>query len=205
MSNATDGLRRYYDNLNERERKLVGLLGLVLGLIVVVLPLYLLTHAIGQLEEENRDINAVLRDISRSRAKLQEREAEREASARRYARKAPPLGSFIEAKAQSQGLRVREVNDQPEKKIGDFTRRHTRVTLPNVGLKPVIEMMAAIENSPYPVAIERVRIEHFRSGDQYNVQLGVIAFDAEDAGKDKSKGRTASRRKRKGRTGPPAP
>jgi hypothetical protein len=79
--------------------------------------------------------------------------------------------------AAEQGLTVREVTDQPEKELGEYRRRHVRVTLPNVGLAEVVRMMAAIANSPYPVAIERIHIDHFRTGNQFNVQLGVVAFD----------------------------
>lgn len=202
MNNPLDNARRFYENLNERERKLVALLGVIAGVIVVFLPLYLLTSAISSIEDTNREIDSVLHDISRARPRLQAREARREAAQQRYDQKAPPLGSFIEAKAREEGLTVREVNDQPEKVVDDFTRRHTRVTLPGVSLKPVIKMMANIENSPYPVAIERIRVEHFSAGDRYNVQLGVIAYDKrkEGSGADED-----STRDRQAGAGPPSP
>ena len=69
------------------------------------------------------------------------------------------------------------MTDQPEKVERRFTRRHVTAELPGVGLKTAVDVMAAVERSRYPVAIESLRMEHFSSGDRYNVQLGVIAFD----------------------------
>lgn len=203
LASSVESGRRMYENLNEREKKLVVVLGGVLLLIVVVLPLYLLTSSISDMEERNREIATTLREIDRARPSLRERELERKAAEERYRTPAPPLGSFIEAKAGEQGLTVREVNDQPEKDLGDYKRRHTRVTLPNVGIKEVVNMMAAIENGPYPVAIERIQVEHF--GERYNLQLGVVAYDKKGVSNKKGGSKSKSKRPPGGRAGPPQP
>ena len=175
---ALDGARAAYENLNERERRLVLALGVVLVLLVVFLPLYLLTSSVSDIEDENQQIRDALREISQHGGELAEWEAQREAAEQQYRNPAPPLGSFLEAKAREAGYdRPLEVTDQPEKVASGFTRRNTRASLPNVDLRTAVEMMVAIENSPYPVAIERLHIEHFQTGDRYNVQLGIVAFD----------------------------
>jgi len=201
MSAIQDAL----DNLNERERKLVGVLGAVVVVIVVVLPFYLMTAAISDIETENQQIADVLRDIQRARSTLAQREAEREAAAARYRTKAPPLGSFIEARAGDEELTLREVTDQPEQVIGSFRRRHVRASLPNVNLRPAIKMLTNIENSRFPVALERVQIEHFRSGDSYNVQLGVIAYERREEEAADDEDGMAARMRERGRAGPARP
>ncbi|MCB9599402.1 MAG: type II secretion system protein M [Sandaracinus sp.] len=206
MANPMDRLRAYADGLNERERKLLGALGVVFALIVVLLPIYLVTSSISEIEEENRQISQVLRDIGRARGTLAQRQAEREAARARYQQAAPPLGSFLEARATEQELSLREVTDQPEKVVGDFRRRNVRATLPSVGLRKVIKLLTSIENSRFPVAVERIQIEHFRSGeDSYNVQIGVIAYDAEETEEPASSMRGEASSMRAGRAGPPAP
>ncbi len=208
MASPLDRLRAYTDGLNERERKLLGVLGVVFALIVVVLPLYVVTSSISDIEEENREISLVLRDIGRARTTLAQRQAEREAARARYRQSAPPLGSFLEARAAEQELSLREVTDQPEKVVGEFRRRNVRATLPSVGLRKAIKLLTSIENSRFPVAVERIQIEHFRGGeDNYNVQIGVIAYDAQE---DESEGASSMRSEstsasRMGRAGPPAP
>jgi hypothetical protein len=182
IEGAVDNGRTAYENLNERERKLVTLLGGVALALFVLLPLYLMNAAIEDLEQENNAIVEVLRDLDRARPALRQKDLERQAAMKLYESSAPSLGSFLEQMASDQGLMVREVTDQPEKDLGDYRRRHVRVTLPNVGLVEVVHMMAAISNSQYPVAIERVHIDHFRTGNQFNVQLGIVAFDRQGGG-----------------------
>lgn len=190
LSTRLEGARRAFENLNEREKKLVTIMGAVLALIVVLLPIYLLTSSISDLEQRNREIAAIIKDLSRAKPAIRAKEAERRASERLYETAAPPLGSFLEAKAREQNITIRELTDQPEKSVGSFRRRHVRAVLGSVGLAPVVRMLAAIENSPYPVALERIHIDHFQSGDVYTVQIGVIAYDRRKP--DESSARTGT-------------
>jgi len=48
-----------------------------------------------------------------------------------------------------------------------------------VELRPLIEMLADIENSSYPVAIERIQMTGGRMRTGYTVKLGVNAYDRE--------------------------
>ncbi len=203
-----DSLRSAFDNLNDRERKLVGVLGAVLGALLVFLPIFLSASAIADVEDENAEIREILRSISNNRAEIAEQRAQREAAERRYDNPAPPLGSFLEAKAREAGYdRPLEVTDQPERVANGFTRRHVRADLPGVDLRTVVNMMTEIENSPYPVAIELVQIEHFQAGDRYNVEVGVIAFDKERRGRgdDDDDDDDSAMMRRGNKAGPPAP
>ncbi|MFK8002988.1 MAG: hypothetical protein AB8H86_25690 [Polyangiales bacterium] len=200
----TDRIQGALANLNDRERKLLGAMGIVFVGLVVFLPLYLISSSISEISTENEGISNVLRDIARARPQLAQREAEREASMARYRTAAPPLGSFMEARASEQELTLREVNEQPAKVIGEFRRRNTRATLPNVGLRPVVKMLTAIVNSRYPVALERLQFEHFRSGDTYNVQVGIVTYSREDEEGDDERDGDESMSTR-GRAGPPEP
>jgi type II secretory pathway component PulM len=177
VNSIMESLRGSWEGLNERERRLVGLMGLTLVGLVIFGIFYLSQSAVTEVEEENQQLESALADIGRARARLEERAAEREAAERRYTTKAPSLGSFVEASARENELTLREVVDQPEEVSGRYTRRAVNVQLPNVNLRPIVDLMAAIENSPYPVAIEQIQVEHFQAGDQYNVKLGVVAYD----------------------------
>jgi len=196
-------VRSAYENLNERERVLVTALASVLALLLVGVPFYLLTNAISDLQDENQEVRVVLREMNQARGTLDGREAAREAAALRYRTPAPPLGSFLEAKAGLQELTLREVTDQPEKVVGEYRRRELRATLPNVGLRAVVRMLTDIENSPFPVAVNRIQIEHFRAGDQYNVKVGLVAYQLEDA--TGQAGGDATRPRGGRRAGPPSP
>lgn len=210
FGNAVDSARRAYENLNERERRLVVVLGAVLAAIVVLLPVYLLTSAISDIETENRELASVLRDISRARPTLAERAAAREAAERKYDQPAPELRRFVEAKGGEVGVAVRETTGQPEKVSDGYVRKHLRVNLSNVELRPVVLMMEAIENSPYPIAINRLQIDHYQQGGNYSVQMDVIAFERQGRrgggeGDDEEPSSARVSKRPGGRAGPPAP
>lgn len=172
-------LRGTYENLNERERRLVLILGVVLLLFLTVLPVFVLTASVSSLEGENTELRAVIREFNRKGDKLRELAARRKAMTARYKRKPPQLSTFVAEKAQKFGMEVREFSDQPDKKVGLFTKHHVRIKLPNgVGLQPTMKLLEAIDNSPYPIAIERVKIEHYQPGDAYNgIEVDVISFE----------------------------
>lgn len=172
-----DRAQQAYDNLSERERKFVAILGAAFAAVIVILPVFLLMTSISDLEDENQEIADLLRDISRRRPQLLQRAAAQKAIEQRYNRQAPALAGFIEEKANAVGVNVRETTPQSERTIDGYRRRRERVALPSINLKPAIKLMAEIENSAFPVALGRVQIEHYQNGDNYDVQLDVIAFD----------------------------
>lgn len=172
-----DNARQQWENLSDRERKLTTLLGASVGAFLVFLVFLFSTTVIWNIEDENEEIASVLRDIARNDAKLRAQAEAREKAKRRYERLAPPLATFVDAEARAQGLTINSTSDQPEKVANGFKRRNVRVEMNGVTLRPVIQMLSKIDQSEYPVGIERVQIDHFQSGDRYNVKLGVIAYD----------------------------
>jgi hypothetical protein len=178
FADALDNVRSWADALSDRERRLLGLMAAVLSLLVLILPMYLGISRISSIETENVEITQVLREIHRSEPRLQQQKAERRAIDRLYSRKAPSLGGFLEERAQQYGVTGLGITDQPNLDVGGgYTRRSVRVSLPVVELRPLIEMLADIENSSYPVSIDRIEMTGGRMRTGYTVQLGVNAYD----------------------------
>jgi hypothetical protein len=115
-----------------------------------------------------------------------QQKAERRAIERLYSRKAPSLGGFLEERAQQYGVTGLGITDQPKLEIGDYTRRSVRVSLPMVEVRPLIEMLADIENSSYPVAIEQIQMTGGRMRTGYTVKLAINAYDREGASKEEA-------------------
>jgi len=182
IGDAFDNLRSWSDGLSERERRLLGGMAFVFAALVVVLPMYLAISSIGDVETENEEIVQVLNDIRRSEPRLRQQQAERKAIEALYNRKAPSLGGFLEERAEQHGVSGLGVTDQPNLDIGEYTRRSVRVSLPVVELRPLIEMLADIENSPYPVAIDQIQMTGGRMRTGYTVKLGISAYDREATG-----------------------
>lgn len=181
FGDAFDNIRGWFDTLNQRERRLLFLMGSVFAVMAVAVPMYLMLASISAIESDNTDINEVLQDIYRSEGRLEEQKAARRAVERLYTRKAPSLGGFLEESAQEYGVGGLSITDQPKLDMGDYSRRSVRVSLPNVEIRPLIDMLADIKNSSYPVAIERIQLDGGRLGRAYSVKLGINAYDREGA------------------------
>lgn len=177
MNDFLERVRQSFQNLNERERKLVLALGMVLATFLLGLPLLLMYNGNTELQEDNDELRALIERIDERAIEYAQLAQQRSADARRYQEQTPSLGSFVEAEARKQGLAVKEVNDQPEKSSGGYLRRSVNVSLPNVELTPTLNLMSSIVTSRYPVAIEQVQLEHYQAGDHFNVKLGVLTFD----------------------------
>jgi len=159
FGDAFDNIQGWFDTLNQRERRLLALMGSVFVIMAVVVPMYLMLATISDIETENTDINRVLNDIYRSQGRLEQQKAARRAVDRLYNRKTPSLGGFLEESAQEYGVSGLSITDQPKLDMGHYSRRSVRISLPNVELRPVIDMLADIKNSSYPVAIERIQLD----------------------------------------------
>lgn len=184
MTATFDRVRLTWDSFSERERRLLSAMLGVFAVGTFALFVYLAQSGNTALEEESTALRGALSIIASQRERLQQIATERQAAEERYKQTAPPLGSLLEATARDQSIALREVNEEPEKVSGAFKRRGVRASLPGVALTPVMKLMADIDQSEFPVAIEYLQIEHYAVGqDNYTVQLGVVAYDKQGAKK----------------------
>ena len=182
MPSFLDSLRDYWEKLSDRERKLLSGMGAVLLTLIVFVAVWTTSSAVADVEEERDEIRRVLADIDRASELLAKRRNERMAIEARYQLKAPALAAYMERKAKDQGLVVGQVSEEPEKSINGYRRQSVRASISGVSLRPVMHLLAAIEQEPAPMAIERLVIEHYSAGDSYKVDIGVSAFDAPEKG-----------------------
>jgi hypothetical protein len=177
MTQLLERMRSAWEALNDREKSLVAVLGLVFAIFVLGFPLFWTARQNGAITEDNERIRATLQLIDSHRAQLMAVAEARKNSAARYKNRTPPLGSFLEEQAKRFSLTIREVTDQPEKSVGGYHRRSVRASINDVGLTGIVDLLSSLVTSPYPVAIDQIQIEHFQPGDVYRFKLGVLTFD----------------------------
>jgi hypothetical protein len=177
LRDALDNVRNWADALSGRERNLLSMMAVVFMAIAIVVPMYVGISSISDIETENEEITQVLKDIHRAEPRLLQQKADRRAVEQLYNRKAPTLGGFLEERAEQYGVSGLGITDQPKLDIGAYSRRSVRVSLPSVELRPLIEMLADIENSSYPISIEQIQMTGGRMRTGYTVKLAVNAYD----------------------------
>jgi len=174
-------LRERIDKLEPRERRLLGILGAILGACVLLIgPIAVWSH-VNTRRSDNQEIRDLIEQIYDARAQISERKAKRDALLARYARPAPPLAGFIEEATKENGVTAAESQDLPKTPHGKrYSERNTKVRIHRIGMLALAKTLEKIEQSGYPVSITRLNIKP-RSGepDSYEVELGVSAFDRE--------------------------
>lgn len=172
-------LRERFEKLEPRERRLLAILGAVLGVSLFLLgPIGVVTH-VSSRRSENDEIRALVETIYEARASVSERKAKHDAIVARYAKAAPPLPGFIEESSKAFQIGAAESQDRPEAPHGKrFTERMTVVKMHKVGMLALARTLEKIEQSGYPVVVSKLNVKP-RSGepDSYEVELGVSAFD----------------------------
>jgi hypothetical protein len=171
-----DRLRTYWENLTDRERRAMSLLGVVVLAFAVGLPVYLLSITIDELEQRNAEITGALRRISHERGRIAAMRSAQAARDARYEAGAPGE-TWLPAQVQEQGLSVARVQQEPERVEGRYRILTTRASVREAGLRSSILLLTELKNSRYPVAIERLHIDHHQSGDRYNLEIGVLTFE----------------------------
>lgn len=173
----TDSVRQGWDNLSDRERRLLSTMGAVLLSLIVFAGVWTATSALGEVQEERDAIRLVLADIDRSAELLAKRDAERKATEARYRNKAPALAAYVESRAKDEGIEARSSAEEAEKVSNGYKREAVRVSFSNVSLRPIMHLLTSIADEPSPLAIERLLIEHYAAGDSYKVDVGLASYE----------------------------
>jgi general secretion pathway protein M len=178
--------REWYEKLAPRERKLMNALGAFVGLFLLVLVPLIVSLMLGSRRTENKALTEAIFSIKNSREEVRQRQARREAVIARYANKAPSLASVFEKAARDNHLDIQESRDMPEVPHGKkYVERATVIRLRKVGMLPLAKMLEQLEQQHMPISISRFNIRR-RGGerDSYDVELGLSAFDRNEASKE---------------------
>lgn len=182
-------LRERFEQLEERERKLLVLfLGVVTAMVLIMMPLFL-AMSVGAQEDDNERVREIIQQIQDERATLSRRQADVQRVERRYSRPAPALAGFLAQTADQIGVEIPETQDRSTVPHGKtFKERVTKIRLRSVGMLKLAKFMDRIENSGYAVSISKLNIKkRGTKPDEFDAEMEVSAFDREAAKKPPKK------------------
>jgi general secretion pathway protein M len=179
--------------LEPRERRLLGILGGVLGFMAfLAIPIAIAATVHGQANENNA-LRDAISNIDDARAKVEKAQAARDAVTARYAQPAPPLAAFLSKIAGEAQVEIPESQDRQALPHGKrYTERSTKITLRKVGMLKLIHLMEGIEKSGHPVTLSALNIRKRGSEpDSFDVDMVVSAFDRKAPEPKKADAKTA--------------
>jgi general secretion pathway protein M len=165
--------------LEPRERRLLGILGGVVGVMTfLAIPIGIAATVHGQ-ASENDALREAITAIEDAREQIQKANLARETVTQRYAAAAPPLAAFLSKVAGEVQVEIPESQDrQPVPHGKRYTERSTKIVLRKVGMLKLVKLLEKIETSGHPMAVSSLNI-HKRASepDSFDVDMVVSAFD----------------------------
>jgi general secretion pathway protein M len=172
-------LRERYERLEERERKLLGILALVavVGLLLVV-PVAV-TAALHTQRSDNESLREAIQQVESARPTVEAAREQMRTIEARYASVAPPLAAYLSKLAAEVEMEIPESQDrQPVPHGKRYEERSTKIVLRKVGMLKLSRFMEKIAQSGHPIAITQLAIrKRSIEPDSYDADLSVSAFD----------------------------
>jgi len=171
-------LRERLQGLEERERRLLGLLLLVALAGAVIAPPIALYAVLHSRRGEVEAVRGAITSIQEQAETIERARAQKGALTQRYKDPAPQLQAFLAKLASDVGVEIPESQDRQSVPRGKrFDERSTKITLRKVGMLKLVRFMEKIEHSGHPVKVLQVDIRKRTEPDSYDIDMIVSAFD----------------------------
>jgi general secretion pathway protein M len=172
-------LRERFEQLEERERRLLSIFALLAAVVLVLLIPVGVTAALHGNRSDNEALRDAIAAIESSRPAVERSKALHKVIEDRYARPAPPLTSFLANVAKEVEIEIPETQDrQPVPHGKRYEEKSTKIMLRKVGMLKLARFMERIEQSGHPVAITQLNIrKRGVEPDSYDVDMVVSAFE----------------------------
>src|SRR5690242_1208250 len=97
-------LRERFEKLEPRERRLLTILGGILGALIFLGAPIGVIAMVSSKRADNDDLRALVESIYDARSTINERKAKHDALLARYAKTSPPLAGFIEDASKTNNI-----------------------------------------------------------------------------------------------------
>lgn len=171
-------LRDRFDALAPREKRLLGVLAAVAGVLVLAaIPIGVMT-LLGDAEATHVELLDAIERIEAEGEGVRERQAERDAILRRYETPVAALPGFLDKAAQAAGITIPESKEPSPVAHGKkFEERFTSLSLRKVGLLALVKFMEKVSGTAEPISITKLNIrKRGAEPDAYDVQMTVSAY-----------------------------
>lgn len=166
------------ESLEPRERRLLGILGGVFGVMLLLSIPFGVSLLLSDETEAHDRLTSAIQRIEAEGDTVRERQAEHEALIARYETPAPALAGYLDKAASASGLAIPEIKDLSPVSHGKrYEERSTSISLRKVGLLALVKFMERVSGGTEPISITKLNIrKRGAEPDAYDVQMTVSAY-----------------------------
>jgi type II secretory pathway component PulM len=171
FNDRMQALRDKWERLSQRERTMVGAMGVTFVIMVTLIVGFLITDGLSTMEEHNADMRQALRDLDTQRDSYIRMRAKTAQMETRLGATPVQLQSYVENAAKEAGVEISDSTDRPAAAAGKkFIERSVDLHLKPVTLDQVTRFMKAIETGRSLVVVKELTV---RTRDDKHEQLDV--------------------------------
>jgi hypothetical protein len=183
--------RDRWERLSQRERTLVGALGVTFVVMATLVVGFLITDGLSTFEERNADMRQALRDIETHRESYLRAKAKAAQLETRIGRTPLQLQGFLEQIAKEAGIEIPESNELTPTAAGKhFVQRSVELRLRQVTLDALAHFLRGVETGPNLVVVTALNI-HTRDDhhQELDVEMTVSTYERASEKREKSSGK----------------
>src|SRR3954451_8945026 len=113
FNDRMQGLRDRWERLSQRERTMVGAMGVTFVVMVTLIVGFLITDGLSSMDERNAHMRQALRDLDTQRDNYLRLKAKTAQMETRLGTQPVQLQAYLETAAKEAGLEIRESNERP--------------------------------------------------------------------------------------------
>lgn len=185
FNDRMQALRDKWERLSQRERTMVGAMGVTFVIMVTLIVGFLITDGLSTMEEHNADMRQALRDLDTQRDNYIRLRAKTAQMETRLGTQPVQLQGYVENAAKEAGVEISDSSDRPAAAAGKkFVERTVALHLKPVTIDQLTRFMKAIENGRSLVVVKELEV---RTRDDKHEQLDVdMAVSTYDRATDKN-------------------
>ncbi|HEX9104361.1 MAG TPA: type II secretion system protein GspM [Polyangia bacterium] len=164
-------LRDKWERLSQRERTMVGAMGVTFVIMVTLIVGFLITDGLSSMEERNADMRQALRDLDTQRDAYIRNKAKTAQMESRLGAQPVQLQGYVESAAKEAGVEISDQGDRQAAPAGKkFIERSVELHLRPVTIDQLTRFMKAIETGRGLVVVKELSV---RTRDDKHEQLDV--------------------------------
>src|SRR3954471_23061252 len=146
FNDRMQALRDKWERLSQRERTMVGAMGVTFVIMVTLIVGFLITDGLSSMDERNAHMRQALRDLDTQRDNYLRLKAKTAQMETRLGTTPVQLQGYVESAAKDSGVEIQEQNERPAAPAGKkFIERTVDLRLRAVSLEQLAKFMKALE------------------------------------------------------------
>jgi type II secretory pathway component PulM len=180
----TQALRDKWERLSQRERTMVGAMGVTFVVMVTLIVGFLITDGLSSMDERNAHMRQALRDLDTQRDSYLRMKAKAAQLETRLGTQPVQILGYLEAAANEAGVKITEQTDRPPVPAGKkFIDRTVDLRLHAVTLEQLTRFMKAIETGKSLVVVTSLQVRtRDDKHEQLDVEMAVTTYEREGTG-----------------------